>query len=267
MKFRRFLSGLLFGLGCALSFVAFLAIVLPGIDNPQLQLVVASFQMTSAHPAVQAINAFMTFAFQQNWRLLGLGLLILAVGCGLLVHFSPVRKTKTKPSNDVLPPAPPPASEEHNPFAHVSYPDMDPEPLAVQSPIAFHPEPILEPNAIEERQDSFLYDVQPYFSPRLTAESRAIEADAGLPSQSGSRILVRSICDPIPAQTPVLPADPAPSEEPEASPVSKTVPLFSTAEPKPIEHPNLPPLAPSGRIRSTMGRHHSTNANLNRSRS
>ena len=89
MKFRRFLSGLLFGLGCALAFVGILALLLPAIPNQQLGLVLRSFSMPSDNGAVSLMNRAMSFALSNSVRVLVLGVLIAGPGAWLHIHFSP----------------------------------------------------------------------------------------------------------------------------------------------------------------------------------
>jgi len=243
MKIRKFLSGLLFGTGCALSFIALLAIILPGIDNPQLQLVLDSFDMLSEHPAVQLMNAFMTFALQQSWHLLYLGLLILGLGAALLLHFMPKQKKDAPVS--ILPPVQPKFKEPElaNPYANISYQEL---------PLKEHPvhntsflsytEPMLERNRIEEKNTKVYSETQPYFSPRLKVESQAIETNAGKQSQSGSCILIRNVYEASEISVQIQ----AKESRTSATPAAPPPPVLSP----PSEVP-----APASRIRSTMGRH------------
>ena len=233
MKFRRFASGLIFGLGCAFSFLGLMAIVLPAIENPQMQLVLAGFEMTSANPLVDAINRFMRFVFAQNWRVLYLGLLVTAAGALLLLRFTPKPKAAQEPEK--APPAPQPVqpepAEKPNPYARVTYHQPQVEEKISWS---FHQEPILERNVIDTPEPEPPADVQPYYSPRFTYESRAMETETGAWSQSGSRILIRNTPDPIAEPETVSPEPAPPSPVPAAPPTSRMT---------------------SPRIRSTMGRH------------
>lgn len=240
MKFRKILSELLFGVGCAISFVALLAVILPEINHPQLQLVLSSFRMSSDHPAVQAINDFMLFALQQNWRLLYMGLMVLGVGAALLLHFTP----KQRKEPDQPDPLPAPAqAEKANPYASVCYQKANPEPRPDnQASFLIHAEPILERNQIGENEPLFVSDIQPYFSPRLKAESRAIETDIGLQSQSGSRVLIRNVFET--------------AEETAPLPEKKSIPSL------PPSPSSAPFPASASRIRSTMGRHSTGSSNL-----
>ena len=264
MKFRRFLSSLFFGLGCALSFIGLLTVILPTFKNPQLQLVLSSFSMTSSNAIVTLVNRFMTFALQQNWQLLYTGLLIAGAGAWLLLRFTPKapRKEEFQGASFSVQPVQEnvaPAAEQPNPFAAVSYTSPPATPSSSKASVMLHSEPILERNQIVEEEVPEP-DASPYFSPRFPVESRAIETEAGPLSQSGSRILVRSAYDPlvpeILAQPEGVSSVPDSNPEPAGTPASTS----DLSVPEPIT-------PPSPRIRSTMGRHSPGSTNLPLSRS
>ncbi len=237
MKFRRFVSGLIFGLGCAFSFLGLMAIVLPAIQNSQLQLVLSGFEMTSEHPVAEAVNRLMRFVLAQSWRVFYMGLLMTAAGALLILRFTP--KPASAVQKHQLPPEQPPfvpePAEKPNPYARVSYH----QPAAIQNAhTVFQPEPILERNAIDTAGPETAIEVQPYFSPRFGIESRAVETESGAWSQSGSRILIRSTPEPI-----AEPVSEDPFTQPEPVPPS----------PVPVSPPTARMTSP--RIRSTMGLH------------
>ena len=243
MKMRRVLSGLLFGLGCATTFVGFLALVLPSIENEQLKLVLASFEATSRFGLVNAINRFMRFAFRQSWELLGVGVLGVAVGAWLFNRFTQPEETAPAAPNPYQRPEaePQPEPEEHvlpeapNPFA-VYHPDPEAAipsfaPKAVRepeaNPFAAYHRPILEENPIEPEPVRI--------PPTFAEESRAIASSLGDESPSGSRMILRTPQPLEEAPEPAPLAPPAAEEEPPKQPV---------------------PTAPAtSRIRSTMGWH------------
>lgn len=263
MKFRRFLSSLLFGAGCALIFIGILALILPSLPNPQFKLVMASFSMPSDSTAVSMMNRFMTFAFEQGWQMVGVGALISAASAWLLIRFTPKQhKPQISPHPKTAAPAPLPYGpapeqihEPSNPFAvSVCNDPLFTEVQSSATSFALHAEPILERNKIEEATEAALpADAQPSFSIRLAAETRAIETQVGAPSQSGSRILVRSVYEPEHlSKTPPLDESASssiPSPVKPDSEIPDKSPLLGT--PAPL--PSLP-----SRIRSTMG-HRSTN--------
>ena len=253
MGLRRFLSGLLFGIGCALIFISLLALMMSAIPNQQLKLILDSFSQISPNHVINLLNRGMSFVLQYSWRVLALGVLTAAAGGLLMLRFSPKSSMSKKPAAAVLPPKPAaaPAQEPPNPFAASSY--IDHQPAAQHNGkhalTTFH-QPILERNRIEETEAA-VPEFAAYIPARFTQEKQAIETEAGAPSQSGSRILIRSM------QAPAnLSAEPAPQAE--EKPVSK---VSSPAVPEPVTAP-LPTASvspASARIRSTMGRHSKNN--------
>ena len=284
MKLKRVLSGLLFGVGCALTFVGLLAVVLPSISNPQIQLVIASFSTVSERPAVNLVNQFMNFAFEQGWRLFLIGLLVAGVGAWLLILFTPQTKRTQKPQpvRRNSPPVPvqhvdeseqQPVFEAPNPFATRRYAAPQDEPPVSKPAPVLHAKPMLEQNTVEVSTEYPItpdYDATPYFSPRVETEARAIQTSVGDESQSGSRILIRP--SPVESSAQQEP-EPEPIKEPEPVPVSDrppvpvVMPAAERSEPSPLPKqvpapravpaPALRPASP--RIRSTMGRHTSGN--------
>lgn len=245
MKLRRMLSGLVFGLGCAITFVGVMAFALPRVDNAQLQLVLQSFESPSRFALVNLISSGMRFALRESLKVLLFGAICLSLGGYLFCRFTETEKPAApagKPCEtpDALPPAP--VSEAPNPFAipePVSLPEeytfapssAQPE-SAIASVMTGH-KPLLEENKIDESA--------PWLPERFEAESRAMETETGESSPSGSRMILRApqLTPEPPASTPLQSDTPAPSE-PEKE---EAVP------PSPLLKP-----APS-RIRSTMGKH------------
>ena len=203
MKFRRFLSGLLFGFGCALTFIGILAAVLPSLANQQLKLVLASFAAPSDNAAVAAINRFMTFALSNGWRLALLGVMTAAAGGLLLYCFQPRRSSKAAPPAAARPcrPQPVPAGrrtvhvpaaavdrEAPNPFAVASYQAHPQQQRRTSPPIAFHAAPMLDRNRIEnDPAPARPIEAMPYFSPAATTETYAAPNGTGAVRRSRSR--------------------------------------------------------------------------------
>ena len=239
MKFRRFLCGLLFGLGCGLSFIGLMAITLPSMQNPRLQLVLSGFEMVSNKPLVETVNQFMRFVLEQNWRVFLLGIFISAVGAILLWQFTRKNTSNKSISKPLCSThhAYSEAAEKPNPYARVTY-HLPIIPEHKQN--IFKPEPILERNIIETpaEKNIFSEECQPYFSPRFSSESRAVETEAGTCSQSGSRILLRNM--------------PEKTDDPESNFIydpPEPAPITSISSNRPSIHMTSP------RIRSTMGQH------------
>lgn len=242
MKLRKALSGLMFGFGCAISFVGTLALVLPCVSNSQLQLVLQSFEMPSSHTLVHWMNTAMSFALHHAWQVLGIGLLCAVIGGILLALCSqtpraPIVQEEVfrRPAPVEIPVQPVKVQPAHNPFAEITY-DQLPKPApspAVQH--VLHHEPLLEPNRIEENTPA---------APAMPAVPVCPPAPvlAGAPSQSGSRIITRTVLTHPEAIA-------SPTEETAEPAVSESVVT------QPIE--SLPAAAPQpvSRIRSTMGKH------------
>lgn len=191
MKCRRFLSGLLLGFGCFLAFTGLLAAIVRAVDNPQLQLVLASFATESPHPVVNGINRFFSLALEQSWQMLCLGLMIAVSGTCLTLHFSPSRPHGQP---DRPKPAPAPAAAQppgENPFAVERPLEAQESRQPPQLTALLHAQPILERNPIgREAESPIVSPVSP--SSRFAREARAVEATVGSPSQSGSRIILRA---------------------------------------------------------------------------
>ena len=228
MKFRRALSGLLFGLGCAVVFIGVLAVILPNINNSQLKLVLASFEEPSRHAVVNAIHQFTLFAISHGWQVLAVGMISLILGIVLLLKFTepakPMEENIERFQRPVSEPVPAPVNEE-NPFAVAASPE--PQEVGFLS----YQRPLLEPNHIDENL--------PYLPPTFSGESVAILTERGEASPSGACTILRTPQTIVPqVEGPVKPELPPPK------------PVVS-AEPVPAPAPK-----PAGnRIRSTMGQH------------
>ncbi len=228
MKLRRALSGILFGVGCAMTFVGLLALILPAIANEQLQLVLASFLLPSQHLLVSAVNRCMSFALENGWRVLLCGAALLAVGVTLFSRYTadePVSKTESYRRPVQQPPlweAPPAEANGPNPFADTTlweqYAPKIQAPTPSETPAIGFVSPLLEPNRIEE------------------------EAPAAAPETLYAR--------PVPA------SEPEPLADAEI-PAAEALPAMPEDEPAPSAEapdPSAAPVQLSPRIRSTMGK-------------
>ena len=255
MKCKRFLSGLLFGIGCAFFFSALLAVLLASARNPHTQSLMDTFRAPTDSRIVSVVNEYMLFAAEQGWRVIVLGLAIIAAGAALLMYFSPRTPETAKPEHrPVRRPAAHTAAtpvytepavslrdtEAPNPFAVSAYHECDTAARRPVSAVRLHAEPMLERNTYESQpaDTAPAADAQPYFSARFASEAHAVATERSEASQSGSRILYRPepLC--VPVETP---APPPPAEEP--------APVYA-----PAPSAALQPVR-SVRIRSTMGRH------------
>lgn len=320
MKVRRTIGGALFGIGCAVTFVGILATVLPMVQNDQLQLVLSSFEMPSGNLIVSAINGAMTYALHHCYGVLLCGIVMMAVGMGILLRRSRRRPARRRAPSPYSRPASAPAAKpvwpeedadwsawkpreaRTNPFAGAIYEDLSPRTPSPAVPTAYTPPPILPPSNAADEPSPYARPFEeaptpppaanppvppvaappapeasepsaaetPYAAPavsepaaetvpppapKLSASSSTplvapARAEAGTPSQSGSRVMIRSTIA-SKAEKPVPePASPAPART--SSP--KVVLDGIAYEPnEPPEEEATPPV--SSRIRSTMGKH------------
>ncbi|MEG0493918.1 MAG: hypothetical protein RR696_12035 [Clostridia bacterium] len=207
MKYIKILSGILFGLGCAIIFIGLAATVLPMIANDQLRLVLSSFEMPSENPLVNAINAMMTFSLQNCYLMMLIGAGIALIGALLMLFnrpapqaqqpeapHSPYALASEEGVADSIPvwrSTRAPAAMENNPFADTSLPDLlTPKVAPVRAPKA-------EPNpfstfapAAAKQQDAYTPNVgipiaratshvSPYAPPpRPAAKEKALPQEA-----------------------------------------------------------------------------------------
>lgn len=238
MKARKTLSGILFGAGCAFTFIGLLSLLLPCVDNAQLKLVLASFDQSSDHPLVSLMNKGMSYALHNGWQVLFFGLILLAIGLVLLLIFTrePKRPEHRESFGTPAPYMPQwepaaPSEPEINPFASAPLWEHQFAPAKQQEPerdnlFSAFGGPMLEPNRIEETP-------APVFA--RDAYARPAEEKPAPVTE--------------PAPEPVKPAPVAqPSVYSFTSEPSKPEPVYT-----PNEEPNEPTML-SSRIRSTVGR-------------
>ena len=232
MKIRRMISGLLFGLGVSLVFIGALAVILPKLDNPQLQIFLKSFEIPSRMALVNSINGFLLFVIRNSWQALSIGALCVVLGIVLLLHFSepeiqtePPEACYQRPEEEEMPAA----AEEANPFAVAEKEEVNPYVIDLLS----YQRPLLEENRIDE--------TLPHLPSSFAGESIAIRTEYGSQSPSGARTILRT---PQPIASSAVP-DVQPTPEP-------VIPDEQT----PFQSEPSPSLTPApSRIRSTMGQH------------
>ena len=237
MKIRRMVSGLLFGLGVSVVFIGALAVILPKLDNSQLQLFLNSFETPSRMAVVNTINTFLLFVLKNSWQTLSVGALCVVMGIVLLLHFAEPDKPIETPEYCYQRPAEeekPAVKEEANPFAVAEKEEVNPFAIDLLS----YQRPLLEENRIDDRL--------PHLPSSFAGESIAIRTESGTQSPSGARTIMRA---PQPIAETYVPAAPVPPDPVLPDPVipAEQVPYVSESS------PSLSP-APS-RIRSTMGQH------------
>ena len=232
MKIRRMASGLLFGLGVSVVFIGALAVILPRLDNPQLQLFLKSFETTSRLAIVNAFNDVLLFVLKNSWQVLSVGALCVVLGIVLLLHFSEPEAQRELSEARYQRPIEeknPVVQEETNPFAVAE--KEEPNPFGID--LLSYQRPLLEENRIDE--------TLPHLPSSFAGESIAIRTESGTRSPSGARTIMRTpqpLAEIAAPPAPVLPDSVIPDEQ-----------IPSPSEPSPSLSP-----APS-RIRSTMGQH------------
>ena len=239
MKIRRTLSGLLFALGCAVCFIGVMALILPNIDNRQLQLVLASFQAPSSSAIVTIVNRMMSFSMANSWQVIGLGVLCVLIGGGLMVKWGEETAPKQEAPEAVFKRPDPQPDEQPSAPASAAYAvtEAKAEPLfseevpEIHSSVLSYHTPLLEENRIDE--------TRPHLPSSFASESLAIRTEVGDYSPSGTRAILRTPPPVAVAPEPVIQQQPTPPPVliPEEKPVTRQ------AEQTP------------SRIRSTMGQH------------
>lgn len=291
MKLRKTIGGILFGLGCALTFIGLIALILPSIENDQLKLVLASFDTPSDNALVSLMNSGMSFTLENGWKVLIAGAILLAIGLVLFALFvrepqeepftAPYRRPVQQPRSPIWE-SPASVQDQPNPFADFALWDQQFAPQKTQqseSPFASFGGPMLEPNRIEDvpayrfapdaysrpivEESSHMDDLPqtPVFSPVAGCEAAPVLTDAE-PVVSMADTPVPETAPPafksvmhtrIPAPTTYVEPAAAITPPPVLQPLAEKKP---EPEYTPNEGPDDP--APiSSRIRSTMGKHRS----------
>ena len=245
MKIRRFLSGLLFGLGVVVVFFGVLAVILPKLNNPQLALFLNSFETPSRLAIVNLINRFFQLVLQYSWQALSIGALCVVLGVALAGRtdedeeaFEEPEDCYQRPVIEVAPPI------EEEPALYDTFEEPEINPFAANEPanpfavdlLSYH-KPILEENRIDENR--------PHLPSSFAGEAIAIVTESGAQSPSGARTILRT---PQPIAAPSAPVSPVIPE-----PAIPDIPSEQHPQPASDPVPSLQP-APS-RIRSTMGQH------------
>lgn len=194
MKFARIFSNILFGLGCALAFAGLLALVLPMIENDQLQLVLSSLQMPSERFLVNAMSGAMSYAMAHCYGVmltgaaltLGAALLMLWLGRLERAEFEkPYANARGKTRQDsaaVYYAAQEPAELEYNPFADLSVQELLKPRAATDENVS----PLPNWDAILPKtrnvESPYARPVQNEAPPQLTSFERQIETPEPAPS-------------------------------------------------------------------------------------
>lgn len=186
MKFVRILSNILFGLGCALAFIGLLALVLPMIENDQLQLVISSFEMPSDRLIVNTMNRSMSFAMEHCYgvMLTGAGLTLVTALLMLRLSRSEHEPAKAREKGrqemisfeaDSLEPLISVPFERDNPFADLAVQEML-RPRETQSgsdPLRLDWDSILPKT--QETESPYARPIQTAVAPQMTAPEQGVE--------------------------------------------------------------------------------------------
>lgn len=246
MKLRRTLGGILFGVGCAFAFIAVLALFLPSVENDQLKLVLASFDMKSEHPVVNVMNQGMSYALHNGWQMLLFAGILMVVGL-LLLLFSrePEPEPYRRPEPQPMPQweSAPAFEPESNPFASAAlwenqFAPAKRQETRTENPFPVYGGPMLDKNRIE---DTPAYAFAPDLYTRPAEEERKPAAPVHAPAAQPVSLFEKR--GSAPAAMPAM-EKPQIAAEPEAKPE-----VVYTPNEEPEE-----PVMLSSRIRSTMGR-------------
>lgn len=253
MKLRRTLGGILFGVGCAFAFIALISLILPSVENDQLKLVLASFDMEADHPVVDLMNRGMSYALHNGWQVLIFSAVLMAAGLLMLLLFNskPQRAPVQDPYRRPEAAQPPvqwesPASSEPqaNPFASAALWEHQFAPAKRQAaepenPFPVYGGPMLERNRIDA-EPSYAFAPEQHYARPAEAEEPKPEVKHEPVNEPVSLFEKRGAS---PAAAPML-------EKPQiTAEVEK--------KPEPVYTPNEDPEEPvmlSSRIRSTIGR-------------
>lgn len=188
MKFVRILSNILFGLGCALAFIGLLALVLPMIENDQLQLVISSFEMSSDRLIVNTMNRAMSFAMDHCYGVMLTGAGLTLVATLLMLRLSRAEREPVKAGGkgrqemssfeaDALELPVSVTFERDNPFADLAVQEML-RPRAAESgsdPLRLDWDSILPKT--QETESPYARPIQAAVAPQMTASEQRFEME------------------------------------------------------------------------------------------
>ena len=253
MKVRRTIGGVLFGMGCTVTFVGILATVLPMIQNDQLQLVLSSFEMPSHNVIVNAINGAMTYALHHCYGVLLCGIVMMAAGMGILLsrprRRSARRRTASPYSRPVSAPKPvwpeedadwsawKPGETRSNPFAGAIYEDLPSRKPSPAVPTAYTPPPILPPSNAEDEPSPYARPFTEPPAPPPVAEPADAEPFFATPSAQAGASMPES---PAPPAVEPSTAAQAMQEPPAASAPFAVSQRDAPSAPPPVPVPPAP---------------------------
>lgn len=242
VKARKIISSLLTGIGCIILFVGLAGFVLPRIDNPQMKLVLSSFQQPSGNFFIRQMNGGMNLAMKHCFPMLLIGSGVLAGGVLLTLSLRTDEEAQalrqrraaaspapyTRPVADTAPvfqASPVPGPPADNPFARPAAATSSPDDVQPSVPTVSNPfarpagEPAVIPAQVEENPFARYIpaDALPKSTPRKkTAAAGPAPASAAPEVKAAADpAVVSAAAKPAEAEEPALPA----AQEPEALPV------------------------------------------------
>lgn len=245
VKARKIISSLLTGIGCIILFVGLAGFILPRIDNPQMKLVLSSFQQPSGNFFIRQMNGGMNLAMKHCFPMLLIGSGILAGGVLMTLSLRtdeeaqalrqrraaaapvPYARPAAEPE-EVIQPAAPAQTPVINPFARIAVPESaDVQPAAPTGTNPFA-RPAGEPAAIQPQVEENPFaryipaDALPKSTPRKQKTAAAVPAAAAPEVKAAAAPATAfAAAEPAEAEEPALPA----AQEPE------TLPVEAIAEP------------------------------------
>lgn len=240
VKARKIISSLLTGIGCIILFVGLAGFVLPRIDNPQMKLVLSSFQQPSGNFFIRQMNGGMNLAMKHCFPMLLIGSGVLAGGVLMTLSLRtdeeaqalrqrraaatpvPYARPAAEPE-EVIQPAAPAQTPVINPFARIAAPE--PADIRPAAPTGTNPfarpagEPAVIPAQVEENPFARYIpaDALPKSTPRKKTAAAGPAPVSAAPEVKAAAdpAVVSAAAKPAEAEEPALPA----AQEPEALPV------------------------------------------------
>lgn len=246
VKARKIISSLLTGIGCIILFVGLAGFILPRIDNPQMKLVLSSFQQPSGNFFIRQMNGGMNLAMKHCFPMLLIGSGVLAGGVLMTLSLrtdeeaqalrqrraaaapAPYARPAAEPE-EVIQSAAPVQPPVVNPFARIAAPEssnVQPAAPTGTNPFA---RPAGEPAAVQEPVEENPFaryipaDALPKSTPRKkkTAPAAGSAPAAAAPEAMAvaAPAVASAAAEPVKAEEPAPPA----AQEPETPPIEAAI--------------------------------------------
>lgn len=230
VKARKIISSLLTGIGCIILFVGLAGFILPRIDNPQLKLVLSSFQEPTSNAFLHLMNNGMNLAMEHCFPMLLIGSAIAAGGVVMTLSLRTdeeaqalrQRRAAASPSPYIRPVAdtapvfqasPVPGPPADNPFARPAAATSSPDDVQPSVPTVSNPfaRPAGKPAASLEsaEENPFARYIPADALPKSTARKDSQPTPASVPENNPETVLQPATDKAAPAADPVPPAEEA----------------------------------------------------------